>query len=82
MFDYRYAIGTTVYVWRRSVSGPSVAGAFKVVAHYPSETSGRLYRIRSETGSEERMAPEHELSEVPRPLAPAMARASAKRRSA
>ncbi|MDR6291676.1 MULTISPECIES: hypothetical protein [Inquilinus] len=78
----RYEIGTTVYVWRRSVSGPSVAGAFTVVAHYPSETSGRLYRIRSATGNEERMAPEHELSVVPRPPAAVTARTSGKRQSA
>jgi hypothetical protein len=81
MSSIRYEIGTTVYVWRRSVSGPSVAGAFTVVAHYPSETSGRLYRIRSVAGNEERMAPEHELSVVPRPPAPA-ARAPSKRQSA
>jgi hypothetical protein len=66
MSDYRFALGSTVYIWRRSSFGPSIAGAYTVVAHYPSDSSGRLYRIRSVLGMEERMVPEGELATAPR----------------
>lgn len=62
MKDYKFAVGSVVQVSRRSLSGHSGDGAFKVLAHYPSDTSGPLYRVRSVRGSEERMVPEHELS--------------------
>ncbi|TSD83136.1 hypothetical protein FFK22_039260 [Mycobacterium sp. KBS0706] len=62
MTDYKFPVGATVHVSRRSLSGQSGDGTFKVLARYPSDTSGPLYRIRSVLGSEERMVPEHELS--------------------
>ncbi|HEY9345827.1 MAG TPA: hypothetical protein VIQ53_10990 [Inquilinus sp.] len=62
MKGYKFPVGTTVHVSRRSLSGQSGDGTFKVLARYPSETSGPLYRIRSVLGSEERMVPEDELS--------------------
>ena len=82
MSDHRYAVGSTVYIWRRPSLSNAISGPYTVVAHYPSETSGRLYRIRSVTGNEERMAPEHELSVVPRPPTAVVARAPHKRQSA
>lgn len=66
MSSHRYAIGSTVYFWRRLTLVPSGSGAFRVIAQYPGDASGGLYRIRSVLGTEERMAPEHELSEAPR----------------
>ncbi|MFE0758968.1 hypothetical protein ACFW16_33730 [Inquilinus sp. NPDC058860] len=66
MTDNRYAVGSTVYIWRRPSPSSAIAGAYTVVAHYPSESSGRLYRVRSVLGTEERMVPEADLSEVPR----------------
>ncbi len=66
MTDNRYAVGSTVYIWRRPSLTAAVAGAFTVVAHYPSRSSGRLYRIRAVLGMEERMVPEADLSNVPR----------------
>jgi len=62
MKDYKFSVGTTVHVSRRSLSGQSGDGTFKVLARYPCDTSGPLYRIRSVLGSEERMVPEYELS--------------------
>lgn len=62
MKDYKFPVGSTVHVSRRSLSGQSGDGTFKVLARYPSDTSGPLYRIRSVIGSEERMVPEDELS--------------------
>jgi len=81
MSDNRYAVGSTVYIWRRPGPGTANSGAYAVVAHYPSESSGRLYRVRSVLGTEERMVPEAELSTVPR-SADAIARTPHKRRSA
>ncbi|KGM30823.1 hypothetical protein [Inquilinus limosus] len=66
MSDNRYAVGSTVYIWRRPSPSTALSGAYAVVAHYPSETSGRLYRVRSVLGTEERMVPEADLSAVPR----------------
>jgi hypothetical protein len=66
MTHTRYSVGNTVYIWRRPSPSSAIAGAYKVVAHYPSESSGRLYRVRSMLGTEERMVPEADLSEVPR----------------
>ena len=62
MTDYKFPLSATVQVSRKSLSGQSVVGAFKVLARYPSEASGPMYRVRSVLGSEERMVPEHELS--------------------
>jgi len=62
MKDFKFPVGTTVQVSRKSLSGHAAVGAFKVLARYPSDTSGPMYRVRSVLGSEERMVPEHELS--------------------
>jgi hypothetical protein len=62
MADYKFPVGATVHLSRRSLSGQSGGGAFKVLARYPNDLSGPLYRIRSMLGNEERMVPEHELS--------------------
>lgn len=67
MKDCKFPVGTTVHVSRRSLSGRSGGGTFKVLARYPSETSGPLYRVRSVLGSEERMVPEDELSRPTEP---------------
>ncbi len=37
---------------------PRSPAPYTVVAHYPSDSSGRLYRVRSVLGTEERMVPE------------------------
>ena len=66
MTNIRYVVGSTVYIWRRPSPSSAIAGAYTVVAHYPSESSGRLYRVRSVLGTEERMVPEADLSAVPR----------------
>lgn len=81
MTDNRYAVGSTVYIWRRPSPSTAISGPFTVVAHYPSESSGRLYRVRSVLGTEERMVPEADLSAVPRG-ADTSERAPHKRRSA
>ncbi|MGK9230829.1 hypothetical protein KXS07_05680 [Inquilinus limosus] len=81
MTDNRYAVGSTVYIWRRPSPSSAIAGAYTVVAHYPSESSGRLYRVRSVLGTEERMVPEADLSDVPRG-ADTLERTPRKRRSA
>lgn len=62
MQSYKFPVGTTVHVSRRSLSGQAAAGAFKVLARYTSESAGPLYRVRSVTGLEERMVPEYELA--------------------
>ena len=67
MTDYKFSVGSTVQVSRRSLSGQSAVGSFKVLARYPSESSGPMYRVRSVLGQEERMVPEHELSMAPQP---------------
>ncbi|MGK9169461.1 hypothetical protein KXR53_24310 [Inquilinus limosus] len=66
MNDNRYAVGSTVYIWRRTGPGTAGSGPYTVVAHYPSESAGRLYRVRSVLGTEERMVPEADLADVPR----------------
>lgn len=81
MTDNRFAVGSTVYIWRRLSPSSAISGAYTVVAHYPSESSGRLYRVRSVLGMEERMVPEADLSDVPRG-SDTMERAPRKRRSA
>ena len=81
MTNIRYAVGSTVYIWRRPSPSSAIAGAYRVVAHYPSESSGRLYRVRAVVGLEERMVPEADLSEVPR-SADAVERTPRKQRSA
>ena len=81
MIDNRYAVGSTVYIWRRLSPSTVLSGAYTVVAHYPSESAGRLYRVRSMLGTEERMVPEADLSDVPRGT-DAPERAPRKRRSA
>jgi hypothetical protein len=81
MTDNRYAVGSTVYIWRRPSPSTAISGAYAVVAHYPSESSGRLYRVRSVLGTEERMVAEADLSAVPR-SADTVERTPRKRRSA
>ena len=81
MIDNRYAVGSTVYIWRRLGPGSALSGAYKVVAHYPTDSAGRLYRVRSMLGTEERMVPEADLSDVPRGT-DTPERAPRKRRSA
>ena len=46
MTNIRYAVGSTVYIWRRPSPSSAIAGAYKVVARHPSKSSGRLYRVR------------------------------------
>ncbi len=62
MQTYKFPVGTTVHVSRRSLAGQAATGAFKVVARYTSESAGPLYRVRSVTGLQERMVPEYELA--------------------
>ena len=81
MTDHRYAVGSTVYIWRRPSLSTAISGPYTVVAHYPSDSSGRLYRVRSVLATEERMVPESDLSDVPRG-SDTMERAPRKRRSA
>ena len=81
MTDHRYAVGSTVYIWRRPSLSTAISGPYTVVAHYPSESSGRLYRIRSVLGTEERMVPEADLADVPRGT-DTLERAPRKRRTA
>ena len=57
-----YAIGQSVSVAHRSLSGPKTAAHFKIVRRYSIENGPAMYHVRSLSGPSERMVPEGELS--------------------
>jgi hypothetical protein len=57
-----YAIGQSVSVAHRSLSGPKTGAQFKIVQRYAIENGPAMYHVRSLSGSGERMVPEGELS--------------------
>jgi hypothetical protein len=57
-----YAVGETVSIAHRSLSGPITNDYFTVVHRYVIERGAPLYHVRSLIDGDERMVPESELA--------------------